>query len=66
MDETEARDLLAAAVHERDATATTADQARLHLYDVVRTVAPVLKQVDIAKKTRWTREHVRKIVDGQT
>lgn len=65
MDETEAGALLAAAVAERDATARSAEQARQQLYDVVRQVAPQLKQVEIVRATGWTREHVRKIVSGQ-
>jgi len=62
MDTTEAQRRLTAAVAERDATKATAEQARDHLYEVVREVAPVLKQVDIVRSTGWTREHVRKIV----
>lgn len=64
MDETEAREILAAAIRERDAAQAIADQAREHLYEAVRTVAPVLKQVEIVRATGWTREHVRKIAAG--
>lgn len=65
MDEQAARDLLKAAVRKRTAAETRATDARKQLYDVVRTVSPVLKQVDIVKETGWTREHVRNIVDGK-
>lgn len=64
MNEKDAERLLAAAVAERDATRTTADQARAQLFEVIRTVAPTLRQVDIVKATGWTREYIRKIVDG--
>ena len=65
MNEQEARDLLRAAVRKRDATAKAANNAREAVYDAVRQVAPVLKQVDIARETKWTREHIRNIVDGK-
>ncbi len=63
MNEDDARKLLTAAIAERDATATSAEQARLQLYDVIRKVAPDLKQVDIVRATGWTREYIRRIVD---
>ncbi len=63
MDQHDARKLLSAAIAERDATATSAEQARLQLYDVIRKVAPDLKQVDIVRATGWTREYIRRIVD---
>lgn len=60
----EAEQLLTAAAAEHTAARITADQAREHLYEVVRRVAPVLPQVQIVKATGWTREHIRKIVAG--
>lgn len=63
MNKDDARELLSAAVDERDATATSAEQARLQLYDVICKVAPTLRQVDIVRATGWTREYIRRIVD---
>lgn len=64
MDEQEARQLLGTAVAKRDATKATAEQAREQLFEVIRAVAPTLRQVDIVAATGWTREYIRKIVDG--
>lgn len=64
MDDTEARRLLADAIARRDATIRAADEARDALHEVVRAVAPVLRQVDIARDTGWTRETIRRIVRG--
>jgi hypothetical protein len=63
--EEEARAQLAAAAAEYDAARLSAENTRLALYDAVRAVAPVLKQVDIVKATGWTREHIRQIVGGE-
>jgi hypothetical protein len=62
MDRGDAERVLTAAVAERDALRVAAERARERLYEVVREVAPVLRQVEIVKATGWTREHVRKIV----
>jgi hypothetical protein len=65
MDRDEAERRLAAAAAEHRAAKASAEQTREQLYDVVREVAPLLRQVDIVKATGWTREHIRRIVDGQ-
>lgn len=65
VDSAEAQRLLQAAAAEHSAAKITANQTREHLYDVVRRVAPLVRQVDIVKATGWTREHIRRIVDGK-
>lgn len=62
VDKEAAEQLLAAAAAEHNAAKASVEQSRAQLYDVVRQVAPLLRQVDIVKTTGWTREHIRRIV----
>lgn len=61
MDEDAARDLLRTAIKKRHAANQAADDAMHQLYDVVRRVSHILKQVDIVRETGWSREHIRQI-----
>lgn len=55
----EAREALAAAVHERDAAKASWDMAREHLYDVIRAAVGPLTQAEVCRITGYTRERVR-------
>ena len=65
MDTQEAERLLNEAAAEHAAAKAREEQTRERLYNVVREVAPVLRQVEIVKRTGWTREHIRRIVAEQ-
>jgi predicted metal-dependent hydrolase len=57
-------DRLSDAVARRAEADAAALAARQHLYAVIREIAPQVKQVDIVKRTGYTREHVRQIAQG--
>lgn len=65
---TAAREALARAIQRRDDTEAAAEQARGELYAVIRTILtyqpPLMRQVEVAKETGWTREHIRRIAKG--
>lgn len=65
MDEKAAHDLLKAAIRKTATAEAKAKETREQLYDVIRAVSPVLKQIRIAEATGWSREHIRNIVDGK-
>ncbi len=65
MERHEAELLLARATEEHDNAKTAVEAARLRLYEVVRLVSPVLRQVDIVRSTGYTREHVYTIIHGK-
>jgi hypothetical protein len=65
MDERAALNLLKAAIRKTATAEARAAEVKDQLYDVIRAVSPVLKQIRIAEATGWSREHIRNIVDGK-
>jgi hypothetical protein len=72
VDAPQAKALLQAAAAEHAAGKLSYDQARAALADVIREVAPVLRQAQprgwqthIVETTGYTRERIRQIVEGK-